>query len=541
MTTGLSPAAAVDRTVVPIVFPDNDEFDAATSSCSFVSACHLAAETHRPIHLGCDIDSESLDTIITLRKHQHLIIRGRRQQEETKEEFPNSSSDTSTINHHNNNNSQKKKRTKNPLISGKLHSLFLLNNSSRLTLDHIDLRHEASHEDCRQIGAAVNLRYKSTALLQHCTIESESGFCGWAVQKSKLTVSDCILRAPIRSALVCFGQASLQVRQCHIEKPGVHGVCARGECHIHIQDSVIENATVRGVYAYANACLILERTILSGTIRSDMAALEVRSGDDDDNATSKSNGNNHYHSTKRSSLTMTNCRVVQNAGAGVKIRGDVLLHNKDLEDGENCFEQNHGGNVVVVVHPTDDSDEIGDQISDHRSWNRPPQRDEAASSFRQGDWWCPQCFQPRRVIPSTMHACSQCHAKKETGKLLTPSEVVDLNRGVWVDPTTTISNTPTWWFHGDKKDNDWIQYDETSSRTLEEAFQQQVLLKSSINSGEVLSTKYTENGAGENKEAVTNSPQVTVSILGGKYQVNVKTMEQINTETMYPRLIRRKC
>jgi WWE domain/Right handed beta helix region len=490
---------------VPILFPC-DKSDGA-SATTFEEACLLAAESHRPLHLRQNIDS--LNSTITLRKRQHLIIQAR----------PPSQSIPSLS------------------ISGNLHSLFLLNNSSHLTLEHVHLHHQATNEDCRQVGAAINLRYKATATLRHCHITSNAGFCGWAVQKSSLHLEDCVLWAPLRSALVCFGQATLQATSCCIEKAGVHGVCARGECQIHIQDSQISDSTVRGLYAYANAMVVLEGTTISGTIRPDMAAIEVWSGNENDeivdrDTQNKTQNQQKQETIKRSSLTMTNCQVVNNAGAGIKIRGNVLCN--DVEE-KNILQGNLGGNVIHAGE-SETNLSVGARGLDRRpnDFGRPLRDDEFASSFRQGDWWCPHCNNPKRAIPATKDCCSCCLAKKNMGVLLTADEVVALNRGVWVD-STAKAKRPTWWFHGEKEENDWIQYDEESTRQLEQAFQR-FRHTFSLDSDESRSGRDTLE---EKKESIPISYEM-VSLMNGKYQVHFCNMQQINVKTMFPRLVRRQ-
>jgi hypothetical protein len=360
---------------IVIYFPDLTKGNNEDDDRTWEEVCLLAAETHRPIHLTDHIKSS--DCIISLRRHQHLMIRGLEKQRRRRYLECNDKRYNSNESNHSNNNKELTVYS----ITGNLHSLFLLNNSSRLTLEYVDLYHllsssssslssssscsehqQQQQQDCRQVGAAINLRYKSTAVLHNCKIFSQGGFCGWAVQKATLDLDHCTLRAPIRSALVCFGQATLHVKSCTIEKAGVHGICARGKCTVHIQDSTIIDSTIRGLYAYAHANVWLERTIISGTVRPDMAAIEICNNGDcsattnthncsttkvfltpnKDQVKSKPNISSRNESFQCSRLTMKYCHVMNNAGVGVKIRGDVVLHNNLMDESMgNCFEGNN--------------------------------------------------------------------------------------------------------------------------------------------------------------------------------------------------------
>ena len=473
----------------------NENDDESSSSITFLEACQLAAESHRPLHLSQDITNVS--EMIILRKRQRLSIVG-----------------------------VSPTRIK---IACKLHSLFLLNNQSELELQSLQLNHlESDGDDCRNVGAAVNLRYKSKARLVDCIVTSQSGFCCWAVQKASMSLRDCHLEAPLRSAVVCFGQAKFLGDSCTVANVGVHGVCARGECTIKLVDSSIVDAAVRGLYAYANASVCLEGCTVRGTVRPDMAAIEVLSVATPKvkmSTNSKPNKRKAVVPEKASSLTMTGCHVIDNAGVGVRIRGGVR-HNLHPDNTSNHFARNLGGNEVDFRAATDEDQKSNGEQEDGSNPKSPSnehfQRDAAGSSFRKGDWWCPKCL-PKDIVHGSKDSCPRCSSNKDDGTLLSSEEVIHLNRGG--GSSEAIARiTPTWWFDGD--DAGWLPYDIESNEKLESAFQALCPLDEQ-------STGYSEGA-----DATKNNQIVLLS--NGRYRVNLETMEQINTDSHFLRLVQRR-
>jgi hypothetical protein len=136
------------------------------------------------------------------------------------------------------------------------------------------------------------------------------------------------------------------------------------------------------------------------------------------------------------------------------------------------------------------------------------------------------------VIPSTKVICSQCQANKDDGMLLTRDDVMRLNQGVWTMDHTTVNQTATWWFHGGNVvETLWIRYDDECTVKLEQAYHSFLSLqedKSNVQEKTI-------------PEKTNESPsREIVSLMGGKYQVNLRTMEQINTTTFFPRLVKRQ-
>jgi hypothetical protein len=435
----------------PLVWCKEANDDGSTSS--FEEVCLLAAETHRPLHLSANV---ILKETITLRKRQHLVIKS-------------SVTDDARVS-----------------ISGDLHSLFLLNNHSQLFLENIDLKHTLEADDHRKVGAAVNLRYKSTLAMTDCSISSTCGFCCWAVQKTSVRLHNCQLEATLRSPVVCFGQPKVLLQKCTIENAGVHAVCARGACHITIEHSYISKSACRAVYAYAQATVQLLETRISGTIRSDKAAVEV--------SAAGAGGPNGL----ASSITIQGCQIVDNAGVGLLLRGNV-----ECKLQETLLERNAGGNKVQTESLQEES-----STTTASSTTSPLQRDPSGSSFRQGDWWCPQCH-PRRVVVGGHAECPLCQSTYQPEYCLSISEISQLNQGIISNGRSTKRNK--WHYDGDERG--WILYDDTSNELLEDAFQ-----------------RYCK--AQEQADPL-------VILLEGKYQVNLEKMEQVNLQSQFLRLVKR--
>jgi hypothetical protein len=449
----------------------------ATAAATFDEACALACETGRPLVLREDA---LVSQTIVLKKRQHLVIRCMDQRQK---------------------------------LRGPVHSLFLLNNQSRLTLQNIELHHILESDDHRKIGAAVNLRYKAFLEMTDCLVHSQSGFCCWAVQKTRVTLTNCELRAPARSAVVCFGQATCHLKGCRVPDAGVHAICARGACRLELEECEVTRSAARAIYAYANASVTLKKCTVSHTLHPGKAAIEISAagcatpeGNSTNNNKNNSSNNNQQNKNKTlSSLDMQDCNVVDNAGAGICLRGPVSC----TITGNNVLERNAGGNVLEKDLLTDKEDDDNDLK------NNQVRRDVAGTSFRRGDWWCPKC--PLYVLLDRQSQCSRCAAPKSQGRPLTVQEIHRCNQGTAIIEATT---TTTWSFDAD--DKGWLAYDAEGSRLLEEAYQQ---YSSSSDSADSAKKK-------------NNNPSVLIA--GGKYQVNVATMEQINVESHFMRLVRRQ-
>jgi hypothetical protein len=89
--------------------------------------------------------------------------------------------------------------------------------------------------------------------------------------------------------------------------------------------------------------------------------------------------------------------------------------------------------------------------------------------------------------------------------------------------TGTSASSPTecvtWLFDRDD-DKGWLAYDEESCTLLEKMFQ-----------------KYSNSGESMNRKEAADP---IVFLQDGKYQVNVRSMEQVNVQTQFPRLVQRR-
>lgn len=464
-----------------ITFPLED----GSESKSFEDVCAIAAIESRPVVL-LNNSQVHLKSGICLRKQESLVLRS----ELTGCKHPCES----------NRNDLRDKDLGKPTISGNLHTLFTLNNSSSLTIEGISLFHtrviQEEGEDHRNVGAAINVRNKASLTLRNVMVSSLAGFCCWVVKNSVIHLERCTLTAPLRSALVCFGRPKCDLSHCTIRRAGVHAVCARGECHVRLRHCNLIESTVRAVYAYANASVILEHCRVSGTMRKDKAAIEMSSDDSSTlSATASTNGGSS------STLTIRHCRIFDNSGAGIRISGPIDL---SCDDDTNVVECNAGGNI-----------DQRSQLEEDVGSNNVVLRDKSGSSFRQGDWWCSTCI-PRNIIVGNRSKCSQCDSEKKSSAMLSEEEIIQLNSGVDIrfgntEDATNSATAATWWFDGGD-DKGWIEYDLSSSEILEKCF------------------------SGTNPTSRENR----VVLCNGKYEVDMRSMIQINTASEFPRYVRRR-
>ena len=228
---------------------------------------------------------------------------------------------------------------------------------------------------------------------------------------------------------------------------------------------------------------------------------------------------------KASSLSMTGCKIIDNRGVGVRIRGGVR-HNLKPDNASNHFAGNLGGDEIdfrAASNEDQESNGEGDTVGSNPKCpsNEHVQRDAAGSSFRKGDWWCPKCV-PKNIVHGSKDSCPRCSSNNNDGTLLSSEEVIQLNRGGV--STAAIAATPTWWFDGD--DAGWLPYDTESNEKLESAFQALCCIDEHSTSG--------KEGEDDRKDTEI------VFLSNGRYRVNLKTMEQINTDSHFLRLIKRR-
>lgn len=449
---------------------------------TFEEACLEAADASHPLVLTQDV---TLKDTIRLRSQQQLVIQG-------------------NAPHHATNDNHR------PSISGNVHSLFLLNNKSSLILTNVDLIHTLQTDNHKEVGAAVNLRSKATLSATNCTIRSISGFSVWAVQKCQVNLTSCLLMSQARSPLVCFGNVNCTLTNCRIEKAGVHAICGRGCVRLRLQSCHIVDSAARAIYAYAGAAVHLEQCCISGTSHPHKAAIEVASmapnSKDDVSTDSVSNSQ-----TLKSTLTIGGSQIVDNCGVGIRLRGPVTYH----ETGTNILARNAGGNLELAQQESEEDKSLSPSNINKHNNSSPIRRDAAGSSFRRGDWYCQAC---ESCVIGRAESCPSCgDTKALNGRLLTLNEIGLLNKGVDIRKTNPKNYLfkgleVAWYFDGDDEKG-WILYDKESCHRLEQLYQ-----------------KF--------RNERVDSPVTLLS--GGKYKVNVVTMEQVNVETHFLRMIRRQ-
>jgi hypothetical protein len=290
------------------------------------------------------------------------------------------------------------------------------------------------------------------------------------------------------------------------------------------------------------------------------AILNDNSGESAKGKTNKKKKKNVGVIQKASCLVMNECHVIDNAGVGVRIRGGVR-HNlsSSLNDDKqnNEFARNFGGNEVdfcasnmedatsqnISGGQSDKDDEKNDSngVQKNQS-NENLQRDSSGSSFRKGDWWCIGCV-PESIVQGSKDSCPRCRSRRSDGRFLSSEEVMKLNRSggkrvesekakdkieVIAHPTEV---SPTWWFDGD--DAGWLPYDAESNQKLEHVFQSFRCIEK-YSSRDVLGEEVNR----EKCKQTSNNKVVLLS--GGRYRVNIETMQQINTDSHFLRLVQRR-
>ena len=517
---------------------DNEHVEEPNQPWRFEEACQEAIERKVPLFLSQDV---VLSQTIHLKGQQSLHIVGSRHQ------YHDGTPPQLQL--------QPQSQQERITITGALPSLFLLNNKNQLIIENVNLDHTLQTDDHKEVGAAINMRGKSKVVLKHSQVTSLSGFCVWAIQNSKVLLQDCRFMATTRSAIVCFGQTTCELYNCHVDQAGVHGLCARGTCQISLVDCVITQSAARGIYVYANASLMLQGCHVWGTLHPDKAAVEVSSmGCPTTSPTTMS----AKGSKTSSSLVLKDCQIVDNQGAGVRIRGPIIHE----EQGRNVVERNVKGNWdIILEHSEDNGVEASsanlaqgrDDIHHSTKTNTttgllpPLRRDAKGSSFRRGDWLCSKCFQivaagratGQMVMEERCSNCSLLRGSPDEDRLLTMNEILECNMGIdirqgWTLPLPNDEGSAAanivWEFDGDDAKG-WISYDATSSSFLEQAYTNMMNQEQADNM---------DVGHNSSQQVVPEGSHQLVNLQGRKYQVNLRTMVQINTKTQFPRYVRRR-
>ena len=201
-------------------------------------------------------------------------------------------------------------------LIGDDHSLIrAAGNNQRVELVNVTLVHCASprRTERRKMGSVVYALGKSHVSLRGCHLTSQQGFGVWAVQKARVELSGgCVIHDCGRSGVVCFGQPTVQLRDSEIANAAMHGICARGGSRVALAGTRVVDCGVRAIYAYHNVSLELRNTSVTGTRDEYGAAVQVealRAGD------------------QCELLMDESCRLAGNRGAGLVVKGDVVVRD----------------------------------------------------------------------------------------------------------------------------------------------------------------------------------------------------------------------
>jgi len=132
---------------------------------------------------------------------------------------------------------------------------------------------------------------------------------------------------------------------------------------------------------------------------------------------------------------------------------------------------------------------------------------------RSGIWIAPTSDTNIAVSSTTNIAANENKSEKDKEEY-----------GVMASPTEV---SPSWWFDGD--DAGWLSYDTESNQKLESVFQS--LRRIRVNLSRAVEDQ-------ERYKHISSSKIVLLS--EGRYSVNVETMEQINTDSHFLRLVQRR-
>jgi Right handed beta helix region len=216
-------------------------------------------------------------------------------------------------------------------ISGHTHSLFQIdgdkrNHPRRLTLVGVKLVHTKTHQDPREIGAAVFCMGSCHVCLQNCHVTSKGGFAVWAKHRCQVSVEDCHIQNVARTAVACFNSVTVTVRNSSFRNVGVHGICGRGVSVMTLEQVTIRDCQVRAVMVYQGATISMEDCTVSHThdpttptIHAQGPSVEEESGN---NTESAAKCHDDYQSMIPS-LRMIRCRVTDSAGPPLLIEGKV--------------------------------------------------------------------------------------------------------------------------------------------------------------------------------------------------------------------------
>ena len=225
-------------------------------------------------------------------------------------------------------------------ISGDTHSLFQIdgdkrNHPRRLTLVGVHLVHVKTHDDPREIGAAVFCMGSCQVRLQDCDISSKGGFAVWAKHRCQVVVEDCRIQNVARTAVACFNSVHVTVRNSTFLNVGVHGICGRGVSVMTLEQVTMKDCQVRAVMVYQGATLSMLNCTICDTHDPTTPTVHaqgpsVQDDSKESGSTTKSASHDDYQSMIPT-LRMNGCKVTNSAGPPLLIEGRVYkeLVNSD--------------------------------------------------------------------------------------------------------------------------------------------------------------------------------------------------------------------
>ncbi|CAK0902248.1 unnamed protein product [Prorocentrum cordatum] len=196
------------------------------------------------------------------------------------------------------------------VIESSAYSAFhLVGRHARLELRNLSVRHVAPTlvGDGSDVGAAISLMARSVAELADVSVVSVSGLGIWLVQSAHLSMRASRVADCGRSGVAMFGHSSALVEGCAVSSCAIHGLCARGNTSLAVRDCEVVDCGRRGVYVYQSGELDMRACHLARTRDPSRAAVEAAGSRPGDAVRAR----------------VVACRVLQNAGAGVRLRGAV--------------------------------------------------------------------------------------------------------------------------------------------------------------------------------------------------------------------------
>ena len=189
------------------------------------------------------------------------------------------------------------------------HSAFdVRGRKSRVSLKNLGIVHTQFSSDKREIGACVFALHQAVIDINNCKLTSHHGFALWVIQRAAVTVhSGSDLTSLKRSCCVCFGDSRLTMTDALVADAGQHGVCCRGRVALRMRGCIIRNCGVRALYAYQHTDVSLVDCDIQGTKSSEQSAIDVRC--------------DVVGPSQRLLFELSNCRIHDNKGLGLRIRG----------------------------------------------------------------------------------------------------------------------------------------------------------------------------------------------------------------------------